>query len=86
MTGGKPTAVLLQPISGVSAINPLVAAFYDIHGGKREVLFFYIVPDNTQDTVLNAINFLLIPLVITIMNRYFSQTRANSFYCTLPYD
>jgi hypothetical protein len=41
MTGGKPIAVLLQFISGVSAINPLVA-FYDIHGGKREVLFFYI--------------------------------------------
>jgi hypothetical protein len=38
--GGKPIAVLLQSISGVSAINPLVA-FYDIHGGKREVLFFY---------------------------------------------
>jgi hypothetical protein len=29
----------LESISGVSAINPLVA-FYDIHGGKREVLFF----------------------------------------------
>jgi hypothetical protein len=25
VTGGKPIAVLLQPISGVSAINPLVA-------------------------------------------------------------
>jgi hypothetical protein len=33
--GGKPIAVLSQFISGVSAINPLVA-FYDIHGGKRE--------------------------------------------------
>jgi hypothetical protein len=41
-------AVLLQSISGVSAINPLVA-FYDIHGGKREVLFFYFVPDTTRD-------------------------------------
>jgi hypothetical protein len=36
VTGGKPIAALLQPISGVSAINPLVA-FYDVHGGKREV-------------------------------------------------
>jgi hypothetical protein len=34
VTGGKPIAVLLQSISGVSAINPLVA-FYDIHGGKK---------------------------------------------------
>jgi hypothetical protein len=48
VTGGKPIAVLLQSISGASAINPLVA-FYDIHGGKREVLFFYFVPDTTRD-------------------------------------
>jgi hypothetical protein len=48
VTSGKPIAVLLQSISGVSAINPLVA-FYDIHGGKRVVLFFYFVPDTTQD-------------------------------------
>jgi hypothetical protein len=41
VTGGKPIAVLLQSISDVSATNPLVA-FYDIHGGKREVLFFYL--------------------------------------------
>jgi hypothetical protein len=51
MTGGKPIAVLLQSISGVSAINSLVA-FYDIHGGKREALFFYFVPDTTRDTTL----------------------------------
>jgi hypothetical protein len=48
MTGGMPIAALLQCISGESAINPLVA-FYDIHGGKREVLSFYFVPDTTQD-------------------------------------
>jgi hypothetical protein len=51
VTGGKPIAVLLQSISGVSAINPLVV-FYDIHGGKREVLFFYFVPDTTRDIIL----------------------------------
>jgi hypothetical protein len=50
MTGGKLIAVLLQSISGVSAINPLVA-FYDIHGGKREVLFFYFVPETTRDKI-----------------------------------
>jgi hypothetical protein len=50
VTGGKPIAVLLQSISGVSAINLLVA-FYDIHGGKRKVLFFYFVPDTTRDNV-----------------------------------
>jgi hypothetical protein len=48
VTGGKPIAVLLQSISGVSAINLLVA-FYDIHGGKREVLFLYFVLDTTRD-------------------------------------
>jgi hypothetical protein len=48
VTGGKPIAVLLQSISGVSAINPLVA-YYDMHGEKREVLFFYFVPDTARD-------------------------------------
>jgi hypothetical protein len=47
MTGGKPIAALLQSISGANAINPLVA-FYYIHGGKREVLFFNFVPDTTR--------------------------------------
>jgi hypothetical protein len=51
VAGGKPIAVLLHSISGVSPINPLVA-FYDIHGGKREVLFFYFVPDTTRDNYL----------------------------------
>jgi hypothetical protein len=45
VTGGKPIAVWLQSISGVSAINPLVA-FYDIQGGKREndnkMVYLYI--------------------------------------------
>jgi hypothetical protein len=52
--GGKPIAVLLQSISGVSAINPLVA-FYNIHGGKREMLFFYFVLDTTRDTSFTRI-------------------------------
>jgi hypothetical protein len=48
VTGGKPIAVSSQSISGVNAINSLVA-FYDIHGIKTEVLFFYSVPDTTRD-------------------------------------
>jgi hypothetical protein len=48
VTGGRSIADLLQSISGVIAIIPLVA-FYDIHGGKREGLFFYFVPDTTRD-------------------------------------
>jgi hypothetical protein len=65
VTGGKPIAILLQSISGVSAINPLVA-FYDIHGGKREVLFFYFVPDTTRsvsDMRLVSLTFVLMGLV-----------------------
>jgi hypothetical protein len=49
VTDGKPIAVLLQPILGVSAINPLIV-FYDIHGGKKKVIFFYFVPDTTRDS------------------------------------
>jgi hypothetical protein len=59
VTGGKPITVLLQSISGVSAINPLVA-FYDIHGGKREVLFFYFVPDTTRDKYKYVKNFTML--------------------------
>jgi hypothetical protein len=66
VTGGKPIAVLLQSISSVSAINPLVA-FYDIHGGKREVLFFYFVPDTTRDLYVGyeGIAFLLFKITLT---------------------
>jgi hypothetical protein len=53
VTGGKPIAVLLQSISGVCAVNPIVA-FYDIHGRKREVLFFYFVPDTTRDLSIDV--------------------------------
>jgi hypothetical protein len=52
VTGDKPIAVLLQSNSGVTAINPLVA-LYDNHGRKREVLFFYFVPDTTRDEFIN---------------------------------
>jgi hypothetical protein len=49
--GGKSVAVWSQSISDVSAVNPLVA-FYDIHGRKREVLFFYFVADTTRDWII----------------------------------
>jgi hypothetical protein len=48
VTDGKLIAVRSQSISGVSAVNPLVA-FYDIHGRKEEVLFFFSVPETTRD-------------------------------------
>jgi hypothetical protein len=42
-------------LSGVSAVNPLVA-FYDIHGRKKQVLFFYFVPDTTRDILFDVNN------------------------------
>jgi hypothetical protein len=47
---GNPIAVLLQSISGVSAIIPLVA-FYDIHEGEREVLLYY----NSRDIIIHTL-------------------------------
>jgi hypothetical protein len=56
-------SLLLQSFSSVSAINPLVA-FYDIHGGKREVLFFYFVPDTTRDLAIrNTADFSILMLI-----------------------
>jgi hypothetical protein len=46
--GGKPIA-LLQSISGVSAINSLVA-FYDIHGGKRGAILLFCPGHHTRHT------------------------------------
>jgi hypothetical protein len=57
VTGGKPIAVWLQSLSGWDAVNPLVA-FYEIHGRKREVLFFCSVPDTTKVCLSCELNFL----------------------------
>jgi hypothetical protein len=51
VTGGKPIAFLLQSISGVSAINPLVA-FYDIHGGRGAILLFCPVHHTRQRDII----------------------------------
>jgi hypothetical protein len=58
VTAGKPIAVSSLFISGVSAVNPLVA-FYDIAERKREVLSYYFVPDTKRDTGPNKLCFLL---------------------------
>jgi hypothetical protein len=62
---GKPIAVLLQSISGVTAINPLVA-FYDIHGGKREVLLLFCPGLYTRHScIVIAINQMLLGFVVS---------------------
>jgi hypothetical protein len=48
VTGGKPIAVLLQSISGVSAINRLVA-FYDIME-ERERCYSFILSRTPHET------------------------------------
>jgi hypothetical protein len=40
VTGGKPIAVRSQSISGVSAVNPLVALRHPRKKGRGAVLFF----------------------------------------------
>jgi hypothetical protein len=50
VTGGNHSRLIAVSVSGVSAINPLVA-FYDSHGRKRAMLFFYFVTDTTRDTL-----------------------------------
>jgi hypothetical protein len=84
VTGGKPIAVLLQSISGVSAINPLVA-FYDIHGGKREALFFYFVPDTTRDLHTKSLVFAATLNLNMEFLRRISTAVPNLNICTLIY-
>jgi hypothetical protein len=49
MTGGKPIAIYLQSISGVSAINPLVA-FYDME--EKERCYSFILARTPQETII----------------------------------
>jgi hypothetical protein len=76
--GDKPIAVLLQSISGVSAIIPLFA-FYDIHGGKREVIFFYFVPDTTRDSWRSHETMHYIKCIIYYANTRHHQTNTNYY-------
>jgi hypothetical protein len=70
VTGGKAIAIWSLSISAVSAINPLVT-FYHIHEWKREVLFFYIVPD----TIYNYF--------IYRQGKYWKTWYAKHKYCIL---
>jgi hypothetical protein len=87
---GKSIAVLLQSISGVSAINPLLA-FYNIHGGKREVLFFYFIPDTTRDNKTNIqryknnLNCLYLSNAQTLAQWIRVQYQLISIQCVLTY-
>jgi hypothetical protein len=47
VTGGKPIAVCSQSISGVNAINSLVA-LYNIHGRKRGAIILFCPGRHTR--------------------------------------
>jgi hypothetical protein len=80
VTGGKPIAILLQTISGVSAVNPLVG-FYDVYEGKREMLFFYFVHHLTHRLQMQpgpAAAFAVVSPKILLQDQI-----GNLFYCIL---
>jgi hypothetical protein len=56
VTGGKPVAVLLQSISGVSTINPLVAFSPSI--GEREMCYSFILSRTPRETFNIELSFL----------------------------
>jgi hypothetical protein len=74
VTGGKPIAVLLQSISGLSAINPLVA-FYDIHGGKERCYSFILsrTPHETYVVLLILLGILICLLVLYSICSHLSE-------------
>jgi hypothetical protein len=58
-----------QSISGVSAVKPLVV-FYDNHGRKRELLFFYHVP------------LFVIFIILMLLNNSFIEKRHDTVLCS----
>jgi hypothetical protein len=79
VTGGKPVAVWSQSISGVNAINPLLA-FYDSHGRKREVLFF-CPGHHTRLSYYVSINLTL----IKVYKRWIFFALYQQYHCTVVY-
>jgi hypothetical protein len=59
VTGGKPIAVWSQFISGVSAINPLIA-FYDIHEETGAILLFCPGHHTRRDVYVIIIHYIII--------------------------
>jgi hypothetical protein len=83
VTCGTPIAVWSHAISGVRAINPLVT-FYDIHGRKREVQIFYIVPDTTRGKLIFVpirVDFCISAIVLCTLSMYIQYLLLNYFVC-----
>jgi hypothetical protein len=58
VTGGKPIAVLLQSVSGVSAIYPLVAFTTSMEARERCYSFILLrTPHLTRDTTCNTFEY-----------------------------
>jgi hypothetical protein len=84
VTGGKPIAVLLQSISGVSAINPLVAfttsmeqrerCYYFILATTRDMFSFMLLSKTQLNFIcpyLNEFIIFLPSLFIYLFNTFF---------------
>jgi hypothetical protein len=66
-------------IKGIAnAIHALVA-FYDIHGRKREVLFFYLVPVTTRDSNHYVLYYYILSLSLFTLFAFFSNNAKISF-------
>jgi hypothetical protein len=76
-----------QSISGVSAVNSLIA-FYDIHGRKREVQFFYIVSGTTRDNnnlIVTVYKILAVLTTLSMWVTFFSFSLQISLFTVIPF-
>jgi hypothetical protein len=72
VTGGKPIVVLLQSISGASAINPF--AFYDIHGKERCYSFILSrTPHEVKLSLIKRAIFMYLPKYKKCINMYLPE-------------
>jgi hypothetical protein len=67
--GSKPIAVLLQPISGLSAINPLVA-FYDPWRKERGAILLFCPGHTRRGCIINMISYAIIKTLLQIFTEY----------------
>jgi hypothetical protein len=70
MTGGKPIAVLSQSISGVSAINPLVAFYEKKEGKERGAILLFCTGHHTRHIYYYIHYACLINRQINVLNTY----------------
>jgi uncharacterized protein YxeA len=73
----SPSDRSLSQVQVQNVINYLVA-FYDIHGRKKEVLFFYSAPDTTRDTYLKLL-YELKPVTVGVRDKRYELNLSLSY-------